>query len=488
MSQVVAVTQLRQGFSTTRPLDKHYDPVYATSKGRAAAAHAATIRSMPAPEAATTTHNASQPSAAPMHKPAPPMAAAIEADSRVIRGPHRFKFHTRPVMPYMNAIPAEVLLSPEAIAAATEAEARLAGAIDPAAAAPEAAEPVSKSVGVQTVYRESQTQTDPYTPDYITAPGQADPEVLSIAHLKWGAGLPAGLEEVQLIQKLREKRAFEASLPTGTDEASLKLRKKLLEERELQEWATREEEMREEQEARLRVLIDTLQAREEKAALLSEARVDAVRADAVRKRDAALEAIHRERLKAQRALDHGRAAADSKEENKRARDIITEASDFASRIYAPATRDGKVPVRNQVVDYGIPLINNYQGLVALEGTLHTAALKAAPQEVAAPTAVDLAPKDRGAQKAVADLDYLDSVLSGTRPAARGPAFGNKYRRFEPVVRPAPQTVAAPADEQVAQAVLLLQRLLLPPAALHRPVEVSRNSFLSPALLGCSVVP
>lgn len=418
-SQVVAVTQLRQGFSTTRPLDRHYDPVYTTSKTRGGggaqqqaayasnAAHAATIRSHPGPDvsgaAPATSSAVIGAGAVATMRPAPPsssntanasvsassssaasasVAAAMEGDARVIRGAHRFKFHTRPVMPYMNAIPAEVLLSPEAIAAAAEAEAQLANANADAGAAAGGAvdtEAQSKSVGVQTVYRESQTQTLPYTPDYITAPGQADPEVLSIAHLKWGAGLPAGLEEVQLIQKLREKRAFEASLPTGTDEASLQQRKRMLEQRELQEWATREEEMREEQEARLRVLIDTLQAREEKAALLSEARVDAIRGEAVRARDAALESIHRDRLKAQRALKHGHEAADKKESNKQKRDIITETADFGSKVYAPATREGKIPPRNQVVDYGIPLINNYQGLVALESTLRTPALTSAPQ-------------------------------------------------------------------------------------------------------------
>lgn len=35
----------------------------------------------------------------------------------------------------------------------------------------------------------------------------------------------------------------------------------MLEERELKEWALREEEMKKEQEARLQVLIDTLKAR-----------------------------------------------------------------------------------------------------------------------------------------------------------------------------------------------------------------------------------
>lgn len=83
----------------------------------------------------------------------------------------------------------------------------------------------------------------------------------------------------------------------------------------------------------------------------------------------------------------------------------------------------------------------------------------AAQEIAAPAAGSLVPSDRASVKAVADLDYLDAVLSGTVTNTRGPLAANKYRRFEPVVRPAPQTVSAPANEEVTQAVLLLQRLL-----------------------------
>ncbi len=50
-------------------------------------------------------------------------------------------------------------------------------------------EPATKTVEIQTVYRyienkilfrESETQTDPYTPDYLVPEGQ-EPEVLEIA-------------------------------------------------------------------------------------------------------------------------------------------------------------------------------------------------------------------------------------------------------------------------------------------------------------------
>lgn len=42
-----------------------------------------------------------------------------------------------------------------------------------------------RSVGIQTQYRDSEAQTDPYTPDYQLVEGE-EPEVLAIAHMKHG--------------------------------------------------------------------------------------------------------------------------------------------------------------------------------------------------------------------------------------------------------------------------------------------------------------
>jgi hypothetical protein len=79
-------------------------------------------------------------------------------------------------------------------------------------------------------------------------------QILGLAHLTYGNGLPASLEEVNMIHRMREKKAFEGSLPPITDEASFERRKKLLEAREMKEWALREAEMKQEQEDKLQVL------------------------------------------------------------------------------------------------------------------------------------------------------------------------------------------------------------------------------------------
>jgi hypothetical protein len=80
-------------------------------------------------------------------------------------------------------------------------------------------EPMSKTVEVQTVFRESGAQTDPFSPAYEVDKDRV-PEVLQIANFKFGEGLPASMTEMYLIEQMREKRAFDYALPPTSDEAS----------------------------------------------------------------------------------------------------------------------------------------------------------------------------------------------------------------------------------------------------------------------------
>jgi len=372
-------------------------------------------------------------------------------------------------------------MSPEAANAAADAAAATGAGVasagaqtqDGAAASPAVEEvALTRSVGVQTMYRESQTQTDPFSADYITAPGQPDPEVLSIAHLTWGNGLPAGLEEIKLIQQMREKRAFEASLPAPVDEASRALRKKLLDERERQEWEEREKLMQEEQEARLQVLIEALKAREEKSQMLNESRINAVREAAVQKRDAAFDSIHRERLKTLRGLDRSREP--SKKGAKR--DIISETADFASPVYAPAVREGRMPVKNQVVDYGIPLLNNSRQLAALERTIQNPALRAEQETVVVPKPSEVLKETRESVKAADALERVHKMLTADAGQTAKPTTVNVYKRFEPVLRPPTPSVEAVEHEELSRAVLLLQRVLRG-RAVQNAMHVGRTKAL-----------
>ena len=45
--------------------------------------------------------------------------------------------------------------------------------------------PLVKTIQTQTDYRDSEAQTDPYTPEYVVRPG-SQPELLTLATLSWG--------------------------------------------------------------------------------------------------------------------------------------------------------------------------------------------------------------------------------------------------------------------------------------------------------------
>ena len=50
---------------------------------------------------------------------------------------------------------------------------------------PTLAGPATRTVMVQTDYRDSEAQTDPYSPDYVVRPG-SQPELLTLSSLSYG--------------------------------------------------------------------------------------------------------------------------------------------------------------------------------------------------------------------------------------------------------------------------------------------------------------
>lgn len=59
-----------------------------------------------------------------------------------------------------------------------------------------------------------------------------------------GQGLPAGLREIEMIQRARAKQAWKAALPPLDDLSQLDKRRKMMEEMEAQDWAFREAEIK----------------------------------------------------------------------------------------------------------------------------------------------------------------------------------------------------------------------------------------------------
>lgn len=123
--------------------------------------------------------------------------AAMET---LVAGTNRHKYFKRPIAPFLQGVPAEVYALTARAARARvflrslSVHARERSMLAPVAEAERnplvpPSEPVlggKRAVGIQTQFRESEAQTDPYTPDYVVAPGQR-PEVLTLATLTAGA-------------------------------------------------------------------------------------------------------------------------------------------------------------------------------------------------------------------------------------------------------------------------------------------------------------
>ncbi|TPX61858.1 hypothetical protein PhCBS80983_g00885 [Powellomyces hirtus] len=247
-----------------------------------------------------------------------------------VTGANRFKYFRRPIIPYMPSLGTQIVYARRPVLVSSgdgmDEQARL-------------EEPTTRTVGMQTMYRESDTQTDPYSPEYTLHPscGTQPPELLSLLTLTFAQGLPVTTTELELIERARAKRAWEATLPVVTDQASFEKRLRMMEEMELCEWRTREQEIRRLQAARLKILQRVIEEREAQNEVVAEARVRKVWDRKMLDRDAMLEKLHRRKLKAVRKLAHERANVEVKVER---RDIIAEYADFGSVVYAPRTRDG----------------------------------------------------------------------------------------------------------------------------------------------------
>ncbi|XP_069491954.1 cilia- and flagella-associated protein 91 [Ambystoma mexicanum] len=281
------------------------------------------------------------------------------ADGADVTGKNRYKYFERPLIPFVQQIPPHVLLEM--------------GRTDPYNCLGTGEErpptPLVRTIGMQTDYRDSEAQTDPYTPDYVVRSGSV-PELLTLANLTWGRGLPAGLAEVEMIERAREKRAWEAALPPlchTSDTAYLEKRRKMMDEQERKEWAYREREIGKLQEARLEILKQLLQKREDSQREMDVKRLDDRWCKLQRAKEEHVKLIKNEHIKAIRRLTKSMRNIEGKLQR---RDIIHEYGSYESETYAPLTRIGYFPDRNSeryVVKNAF--LSSYQGLLDLEANL-----------------------------------------------------------------------------------------------------------------------
>jgi len=278
--------------------------------------------------------------------------ASVKYDARDVGGEDRYKYFRRPVVPYAQA-PADVILEPPKPTNVTRYD-----------------EPVDacRTIATQTDYRDQETQTDPYSPEYKVVPGEA-PEILTLAALKYGRGLPAGVAEVQMIERARDKRAWEASLPPLTDPEQFNKRRIMMEAREKHEWKLREKQIQEIQNARLEVLENMLAERERKQNEIIEERLDKVVSKEAKQTEEKINKIRKDHIVKTRSLQISRDNLHY-EIGYTGRDIVADYTSYESEVYAPMARHGVFPDRgSEQYNVKSKYLDTYQGLCELEASL-----------------------------------------------------------------------------------------------------------------------
>ncbi|XP_048459044.1 cilia- and flagella-associated protein 91 [Rhincodon typus] len=287
------------------------------------------------------------------HDPSLKMQLQVQEDPQV-SGKNRYKYFTRPVIPFVQQLPVNAIL-----------DVSKGGTPNNITSFDNQFLPI-RTVGVQTDYRDSETQTEPYSPEYVVLPGSA-PELLTLAALKFGRGLPAGLAEVEMIERARAKRAWEATLPPLSDRSQLEKRKRMMEAMERNEWAFREQEIEKLQEIRLDVLMHLLSQREGKQQEMNVKRVDTIWSKLQQKKGVAIKKIRLKHIKEIRKITAKRRNVEGKLER---RNRIQDYADYGSQVYAPVSRNGRFPDQNsERFIVKSHFLSTFNGILELEETL-----------------------------------------------------------------------------------------------------------------------
>ncbi|XP_011720491.2 cilia- and flagella-associated protein 91 isoform X1 [Macaca nemestrina] len=367
-----------------------------------------------------------------------------------VTGKNRYKYFERPFLPFFQQMPFNVVY------AISKAEPYT----FPPTSTKQLSIPSKLTVGTQTDYRDADVQTDPYSPEYVVCQDSI-PELLTLATLTWGRGLPAGQAEVEMIERAREKRAWEATLPALSDTSQFEKRRKMMNEMERKEWAFREQEIEKLQEIRLEVLKELLRKREENQNEVNMKHLNARWSKLQEAKEAKMAKIQRTHVSTIRKLVGKGKNIEGKLER---RNIIKDYSDYASQVYGPLSRLGCFPDNNSedfvVKNY---YLNTYEGLVELESCL--------PDFVTQPRIRAPKPKvittKAGFLKRAARLDYeLAEVHKALLDKKNKVLEARKPPRFlqrNPIPQPRLPTptleMTSNEEEEIEMAVIYLQKLL-----------------------------
>ncbi|XP_046401003.1 cilia- and flagella-associated protein 91-like isoform X2 [Ischnura elegans] len=284
----------------------------------------------------------------------------VEEKSRVravdVTGSHRHLFYCRPNVTSLTAVAVQDD-SGEGKECETTSEVNLDET--------DAGAPRSRTFGIQTDYRESETQTIPYSPDVVLASHAEDtPVVLTLKNLKWGEGLPPGLHEIENIEWEINHRELKAFLldPNNFPESK---RPAILEYIHREEWLHREKEIQGIHDLRMGLAEKKMHKRGE---YLSDRLQEVIARRYKKKLEENRKKIMKIRENHQRELRKLITKRKGISTKYKRPDPITEQADYSSELYGPLMRHGVDPRRRHEVPLNLrsKFLHDYRGLRILE--------------------------------------------------------------------------------------------------------------------------
>eukprot|EP01060_Flectonema_neradi_P012511 TRINITY_DN19312_c0_g1_i1.p1 TRINITY_DN19312_c0_g1~~TRINITY_DN19312_c0_g1_i1.p1 ORF type:complete len:673 (+),score=159.59 TRINITY_DN19312_c0_g1_i1:60-2021(+) len=315
----------------------------------------------------------------------------------------------------------------------------------------------------QTDYREMDCQTDPYTPDYFVEEG-VQPQVLALMEIKWGAGLPAGVAEVEMIDRVKRRTQVESGLPQGGDDEAMTNRLNALEDLEQIEWNERELHIKQLQDERRGQMAVALEKRELKRESINQQRIEMVKQQKLDEAERKLNRLQERRMLATRKLT-AHHTNPSKEAVKK--DIIQSYSVHGKRGKQVESNSLVEKMTNTNYDVRPTLLGFPEGVQELERTkapqIERIKVKdTKPPEDPAITSLENNFRKRAAKKVVEHLHFaqqtIDKAKAGTEAQTSIQDF---YRATPRLVRPDTPTLVLQGDqdEEREEALVLVQRLL-----------------------------
>ena len=337
-----------------------------------------------------------------------------------------------------------------------------------------------RTIAIQTLYRDQEAQTDPFTPDFVLPPGE-EPDILHLSEMKYsgevGSQLPPGEKEMEVIDRMRRRRAIERNLPPMTDEASFEIRKKLMERLELESWKVREKQEDEFNERRVSSVMDAVHDIVRQREYVSEQRLEDVRRKLDMEKDQKIAEVERKRIKHMRKLNKSRRKNEATVDaltgtgeasvsniggtgKRGTRDIVGEYADYGSQVYAPLLRAGRQrDIPSEAERYNTeryaPGLTHVEDVNSLEQSMPRSLTRAKTEKPKPREAVTA--KARKERALATDLERVRSMLkSGTQPRIEASTSAEQRGRSK---TKQPRTAATTGD--------LSQQIPLPPALLEQ---------------------